>query len=148
MLMVMDDITDVLAMHTWAVVGLSNQRTRAAYAVAAFLQARGRRIVPVHPSASEVHGEPGYACLADVPFGIDVVDCFVSSRLVGDVVDQAVAVGARAVWLQLGVIDEAAAVRARAAGLVVVMDRCPHIEWPGQLHHDHPDIAIRDTGVS
>ncbi len=125
----MSDVTDVLALQTWAVVGLSPDRSRAAYGVAQFLQARGRRIVPVHPSAQEVHGEQGYARLADVPEPVDVVDCFVNSRLVGPVVDEAVAVGARAVWMQLGVVDEAAAARARAAGLTVVMDRCPKIEW-------------------
>ena len=110
-------------------VGLSQDRTRAAYGVAQFLQARGKRIVPVHPSAQEVHGEPGYARLADVPFPVDVVDCFVNSRLVGPVVDDAVAVGAAGVWMQLGVVDEDAAQRARAAGLTVVVDRCPKIEW-------------------
>ena len=119
----------VLAMPTWAVVGLSSNRMREAYGVAAFLQARGRRIVPVHPSAEEVLGEPGYATLADIPFDVDVVDCFVRSELVGPVVDQAVEKGAKAVWLQLGVIDEAAAERAAAAGLEVVMDRCPKIDW-------------------
>ena len=119
----------LLALDTWAVVGLSQDQTRAAYDVARFLQARGKRIVPVHPRAEEVHGEAGYARLADVPFPVDVVDCFVNSRLVGPVVDDAVAVGARGVWMQLGVIDRAAAARARDAGLTVVMDRCPKIEW-------------------
>ena len=121
----------LLDKQTWAVVGLSNDRSRAAYGVAAFLQARGRRIVPVHPRAETVHGEQGYARLADIPFAVDVVDCFVRSELVGPVVDDAVAVGAQAVWMQLGVVDEAAAARAEAAGLEVVMDRCPKIEWRG-----------------
>ena len=125
----MSDVADLLALRTWAVVGLSQDASRAAFGVAAFLQARGRRVVPVHPSASTVHGEQGYATLAEVPFPVDVVDCFVNSRLVGPVVDQAVGAGARGVWLQLGVVDEAAAERARAAGLTVVMDRCPKIEW-------------------
>jgi predicted CoA-binding protein len=116
---------------TWAVVGLSNDRSRAAYGVAAFLQARGRRIVPVHPRAETVHGEQGYARLADIPFAVDVVDCFVRSQLVGPVVDDAIAIGARAVWMQLGVVDAAAAARAEAARLEVVMDRCPKIEWRG-----------------
>ena len=119
----------VLAMPTWAVVGLSTDRSRAAHGVAAFLQAQGRRIVPVHPRAEEVHGEPGYATLGEVPFAVDVVDCFVRSELVGPVVDAAVEVGAKAVWMQLGVVDEDAAARAEAAGLAVVMDRCPKIEW-------------------
>jgi predicted CoA-binding protein len=76
-----------------------------------------------------VHGEQGYPTLADVPFDVDVVDLFVRSELAGPVVDQAVAKGARGVWMQLGVIDPAAASRARAAGLDVVMDRCPKIDW-------------------
>ena len=121
----------LLDQQTWAVVGLSNDRSRAAYGVAAFLQARGRRIVPVHPRAETVHGEQGYARLADVPVAVDVVDCFVRSELVGPVVDDAIAVGAKAVWMQLGVVDAAAAARAEAAGLEVVMDRCPKIEWRG-----------------
>ena len=119
----------ILAMPTWAVVGLSSNRMREAYGVAAFLQARGKRVVPVHPSAEEVLGEPGYPTLADIPFDVDVVDCFVRSELVGPVVDQAVEKGAKAVWLQLGVIDDAAAERAAAAGLEVVMDRCPKLDW-------------------
>ncbi|TAL26296.1 MAG: CoA-binding protein [Frankiales bacterium] len=119
----------VLAMPTWAVVGLSTNRAREAYGVAAFLQARGRRVVPVHPRAETVLGEPGYQRLADIPFDVDVVDCFVRSELVGPVVDEAIDKGAKAVWLQLGVVDEDAAARAEAAGLEVVMDRCPKIDW-------------------
>lgn len=126
-----DDVKTLLALETWAVVGLSNNQTRAAYGLASFLQARGKRIVPVHPSAATVHGEMGYATLAEIPFPVDVVDCFVRSAFVGPVVDQAVAIGARGVWLQLGVVDEDAASRARDAGLTVVMDTCPKIEWPG-----------------
>lgn len=115
---------------TWAVVGLSNNTARAAYGVAAVLQRFGKRIVPVHPKAETVHGEPGYASLADVPFPVDVVDVFVNSDLAGRVADEAVAVGAKAVWFQLGVVDEAAYERTRAAGLAMVMDRCPAIEIP------------------
>jgi len=126
----MDAITDLLAMDTWAVVGLSQNRSRAAWEVALFLQRKGKRIVPVHPSAVTVHGETGYSSLADIPFPVDVVDCFVRSELVGPVVDQAVAAGAKGVWMQLGVLDLQAAERAEAAGLVVVMDTCPKIEWP------------------
>jgi predicted CoA-binding protein len=85
-------------------------------------------IIPVNLGAQEVHGETGYRTLADVPGTIDVVDCFVNSQRVGAIVDQAIDVGAQAVWLQLGVIDEAAAERAAAAGLDVVMDTCPVIE--------------------
>lgn len=116
----------------WAVVGLSTNRSRAAFGVAAYLQRLGKTIVPVHPSAPVVHDEQGYATLADVPGDVDVVDVFVNSALAGDVVDQAIARGASAVWLQLGVVDEEAARRARDAGLDVVMDACPAIEGPAR----------------
>ncbi|MER6486468.1 MULTISPECIES: CoA-binding protein [Streptomyces] len=115
---------------TWAVVGLSNNRDRAAYGVARVLQQYGKRVIPVHPKAETVHGEPGYASLAAIPFKVDVVDVFVNSELAGAVADQAAAVGAEAVWFQLGVIDEAAFDRTREAGLTMVMDRCPAIEIP------------------
>lgn len=115
---------------TWAVVGLSNNTSRAAHGVAGVLQRFGKRIVPVHPKAETVHGERGYASLADIPFPVDVVDVFVNSALAGGVADEAVAVGAKAVWFQLDVIDEAAYDRTRAAGLEMVMDRCPAIEIP------------------
>jgi predicted CoA-binding protein len=115
---------------TWAVVGLSSNRARAAYGVAAVLQRFGKRIVPVHPKAETVHGEQGYASLADIPFPVDVVDVFVNSEHAGQVADEAVAVGAKAVWFQLDVIDEAAYARTREAGLDMVMDRCPAIEIP------------------
>lgn len=115
----------------WAVVGLSQNPGRVAHRIARYLQSPlGMTIVPVHPSAQEVHGERGYARLADVPGPVDVVDVFVRSELAGAVVDDAIAAGAKAVWLQLGVIDEDAAARARAAGLDVVMDACPAIEAP------------------
>src|SRR3954454_4398968 len=114
----------------WAVVGLSSNRGRVAYGIASYLQRLGMRIVPVHPKAETVHGEQGYASLSDVPGPIDVVDVFVNSELAGAVVDDAIAIGARAVWLQLGVVDQAAAARAAAAGLAVVMDTCPAIEAP------------------
>ncbi|HLS14029.1 MAG TPA: CoA-binding protein [Beutenbergiaceae bacterium] len=115
----------------WAVVGLSENRARAAHGVAAYLQRTLRmQIVPVHPNAQTVHGERGYPTLADVPGEIDVVDVFVNSELAGDVVDQAIARGAKAVWLQLDVIDEHAAQRAKDAGLAVVMNACPAIEGP------------------
>ncbi|MFF4331031.1 CoA-binding protein [Streptomyces sp. NPDC001591] len=118
---------------TWAVVGLSGNRGRAAYGVAEVLQRYGKRVVPVHPKAETVHGERGYASLEEIPFAVDVVDVFVNSALAGKVADEAVAVGARAVWFQLGVVDEAACARTRAAGLEMVMDRCPAIELP-RLH--------------
>ncbi|WP_234542883.1 CoA-binding protein [Streptomyces shenzhenensis] len=115
---------------TWAVVGLSSNRERAAYRVAQTLQRFGKRIVPVHPKAETVHGERGYASLSEIPFAVDVVDVFVNSELAGPVADEAVAKGAKAVWFQLGVVDEAAYERVRAAGLDMVMDRCPAIEIP------------------
>ncbi|MER6216766.1 MULTISPECIES: CoA-binding protein [unclassified Streptomyces] len=115
---------------TWAVVGLSNNEGRAAYGVAKVLQRFGKRVVPVHPRAETVHGEPGYPSLEAVPFKVDVVDVFVNSALAGAVADEAVAAGAEAVWFQLGVVDEAAYARTRAAGLEMVMDRCPAIEIP------------------
>jgi predicted CoA-binding protein len=115
---------------TWAVVGLSGNRARAAYGVAGVLQRFGKRVVPVHPKAETVHGEQGYASLADIPFPVDVVDVFVNSQLAGAVADEAVAIGARAVWFQLGVIDESAYERTRSSGLEMVMDRCPAIEIP------------------
>ncbi|MEI2732884.1 MAG: CoA-binding protein [Dermatophilaceae bacterium] len=122
---------------TWAVVGLSTNTARTAYRIAEYLdRSLGMRIVPIHPSAPTVFDWPGYAWLADVPDGtrVDVVDCFVNSHLVGAVVDEAIAqrrrLGIGALWLQLGVIDEAAAQRALGAGLEVVMDTCPKIEYP------------------
>ena len=119
---------------TWAVVGLSGDPSRTAYAIARLLQERGKRVVPIHPcfaeaGAAPVLGEQGYATLADVPFAIDVVDVFRRSEAAGEFADQAVAVGAKGVWFQLGVLDEAAFERTTAAGVPMVMDTCPAIEW-------------------
>ena len=127
-----DDATvgRLLDAHTWAVVGLSQNQRRVAHGIAGFLQRHGKRIVPVHPLAHTVHGEPGYASLADIPFPVDVVDVFVRSELAGAVVEDALAIGARGIWLQLGVVDEAAYARARAQGVDIVVDTCPAIEWP------------------
>jgi predicted CoA-binding protein len=116
--------------RTWAVVGLTSHEYRAAHGVAAFLQANGRRIVPVNPLAESVLGEDGYARLSEIDFPIDVVDIFRRPDKAGQHVDEAIAIGARCVWLQLGVVDEQAARRAQDAGLDVVMDACPRIEWP------------------
>jgi uncharacterized protein len=115
--------------ETWAVVGLSGDRSRTAYRIAHLLQQRGKRIVPIHPQAPEVLGEPGYATLADVPFGIDCVDVFRRSEAAGEFADQAVKVGAKAIWFQLGVIDHDAFQRTLEAGVPMVMDTCPAIEW-------------------
>jgi predicted CoA-binding protein len=117
-------------LHTWAVVGLSGDPSRTAYRIARFLQDRGKRIVPIHPDAPTVLGEQGYATLADVPFAIDCVDVFRRSDAAGRFADEAVAVGARAVWFQLGVVDEDAYRRTASAGVPMVMDTCPAIEWP------------------
>jgi predicted CoA-binding protein len=114
---------------TWAVVGLSGDTSRTAYRIAALLQARGKKIVPIHPDAPTVLGEHGYASLAEVPFDVDVVEVFRRSEAAGRFADEAVAIGAKGVWFQLGVIDEAAFERATAAGLSMVMDTCPVIEW-------------------
>lgn len=115
--------------ETWAIVGLSDNPSRTAYSIAAMLQERGKRIVPIHPDAPVVHGEQGYATLAEVPFPIDVVDVFRRSEDAGPFADQAVAIGAKGVWFQLGVIDAAAFERTVAAGVPMVMDTCPAIEW-------------------
>ncbi|MFI5523531.1 CoA-binding protein [Streptomyces platensis] len=115
---------------TWAVVGLSNNEQRPAHGVAEVLQRYGKRIVPVHPKAERVHGEQGYPSLSAIPFPVDVVDVFVNSELAGPVADEAVTVGAKAVWFQLGVVDESAWDRVRDSGLDMVMDRCPAIELP------------------
>lgn len=122
---------------TWAVVGLSADTTRTAYGVARWMKdALGHRIIPVHPRAPEVWGEPGYQSLTQIPDGtaVAVVDCFVNSSRVGDVVDEAIAnkdrLGIEALWLQLGVIDEDAATRALDAGIDVVMNTCPMMEFP------------------
>ena len=118
------------ASGAWAVVGLGDNPARPAYDVARFLQAHGKHIVPVHPRAETVLGEQGYRTLVEIPFEVDVVDIFRRSQDAGRFADEAVAIGARAVWMQIGVIDEPAATRAAAAGLDVVMNTCPKIEWP------------------
>ncbi|CAI7979841.1 MULTISPECIES: CoA-binding protein [unclassified Parafrankia] len=119
--------------EVWAVVGLSENTSRAAYGVAGYLRRHGKRTIPVHPSAPVVAGEQGYATLSEIPFPVDVVDLFVRSDLVGEVIDEAVKIGAGAVWTQLDVRDEAAQARARDAGLDVVVDACPRIDGPRLL---------------
>jgi predicted CoA-binding protein len=117
---------------TWAVVGLSPSPARDSHRIASLLQRRGKRVIPVNPHCHEVLGERAYPSLTALPPGttVDVVDIFRRADQAGTHVDEAIAIGARGVWMQLGVIDEAAAQRARDAGLLVVMDRCPAIEWP------------------
>jgi predicted CoA-binding protein len=125
-----DDIRFVLTeLRTWAVVGCSPSPWRDSHRIASMLMARGYRVIPVNPECSELLGERSYPALpADQ--GIEVVDLFRRSSAVSAHVDEAIAIGAKAVWMQLGVIDEDAAARARAAGLRVVMNRCPAIELP------------------
>ncbi len=113
---------------TIAIVGLSDKPERDSYRVAEYLQAQGFRIIPVNPIVTSVLGERSYASVTDIPDQVDVVDIFRKPEAVGPVVDEAIAAGARAVWMQLGVVNHAAAESARAAGLQVVMDRCMKVE--------------------
>ena len=126
-------LRDILTgVRTIAVVGASPRPHRPSHGIMRYLQRRGYRAIPVNPFAAgdAILGERCYARLADLPEPIDMVDIFRRSDVAGVAVDEAIAVGAKAVWLQLGVIDEAAAGRAEASGLKVVMDRCPAIEIP------------------
>ncbi|MGK2949971.1 MAG: CoA-binding protein [Acidimicrobiales bacterium] len=127
-----DVVRRVLSMETWAVVGCSPDPDRPSYGVAAFLLAQGKRVIPVNPACTTILDQPCYPTLEEIPADVpvDVVDLFRRTELVGPHVDEAVSRGVSAVWMQLGVIDLAAAERARVAGLDVVVDRCPRIEWP------------------
>lgn len=130
-----DDIRRILgSVRTIAVVGWSPKPDRASHGVAAFLKRKGYRVIPVNPgqAGQQALGEVVRASLAEIDGGVDMVDIFRRSEEAGSVVDEALAVlpGLKAVWMQLGVVDEAAAARARAAGVEVVMDRCPAIEMP------------------
>lgn len=109
---------------TIAVVGLSSRRTRPSYGVSEYMQSKGYRIIPVNPNETEVLGEKSYASLEEIPEHVDIVDVFRRSECVPEIVDSAIRIGARGLWLQEGVIHEVAAEKARAAGLEVVMDRC------------------------
>jgi hypothetical protein len=129
---VADEARQILEQFTtWAVVGCSPDPERDSHSVAAFLQARGKRVLPVNPNAcpGEILGQECHPDLPSIAEPVEVVDIFRRSELAGTHVDEAIAIGAKAVWMQLGVIDEAAAARARDAGLLVVMNRCPKIEW-------------------
>ncbi len=110
--------------HTIAVVGLSNKRWRPSYGVSEYMQRAGYRIIPVNPGVGEVLGEKCYPTVEAVPEPIDIVNIFRRSEAVPEIVDAAIRIGAKAIWMQEGVAHEAAAARARGAGLVVVMDRC------------------------
>ena len=132
-LIVSDPIDQLLALKSWAVVGLSNNSERAAYRVSKLLIEKGHQVIPVHPKAETVHGQKGYAELSDIPFEVDVVDIFVNSEVAGEVVDNEIEIKAKGVWLQLDVIDEAAVDRAQKAGLITVMNRCPAIEYSKRI---------------
>jgi predicted CoA-binding protein len=119
----------MLKLKTWAIVGLSNNSERAAFGVAKVLIEKGHQIIPVHPKAETVHGQKGYAKLSDIPGKVDVVDIFVNSELAGEIVNDAIALGVKGVWLQLDVIDAGAISRANDAGLLAVMNHCPAIEY-------------------
>ncbi|MEW6387414.1 MAG: CoA-binding protein [Thermodesulfobacteriota bacterium] len=111
-----------------AVVGLSSELDRPSYRVAAYLQQHGYRIIPVNPGCSEILGEKCYPSLKDIPFPVEVVDIFRKVEAIPAIVAEAIAIGAKVVWMQLGLVEPAAARRARNAGLEVVMDRCMKIE--------------------
>ncbi len=109
---------------TIAVVGLSNRRSRPSYGVSEYLQSQGYRIIPVNPNETEILGEKSYATLEEIPEPVDIVDIFRRSDAVAEVVDSAIKIGAKGIWMQEGVVDETAAAKARAAGIEVVMDHC------------------------
>lgn len=120
-----DPIADLLrSSRTIAVVGLSDNPMRPSHGVSAYMQSQGYRIIPVNPQADEVLGEKAYSSLLDVPGPIDIVDIFRRSEFVPEIVDQAIQLKARAIWMQEGVVHEAAAEKARKAGLLVIMDSC------------------------
>lgn len=115
--------------ETWAIVGLSGNPARTAYSIAALLQGHGKRIVPIHPDAPTVLDEKGYATLADVPFPVDVVDVFRRSEFAPAIATEAAVVGAKTLWLQLGVVNEEAMGIARASQLIAVENRCIKVEY-------------------
>ena len=124
-----DPILDILKNYkTIAVVGLSSDAARPSYGVAEYLQSAGYRIIPVNPNEREVLGEKSYARLEDVPVNIEIVDIFRRVEEVPPVVESAIRVGAKVVWMQLGIENEAAAAKARAAGMIVVEDACMFVE--------------------
>lgn len=121
----MDEIQDILSnCHTIAVVGLSSKHHLPSYGVSEYMQSSGYRIIPVNPREKEILGEKCYSSLEEVPEKVDLVDIFRAPEHVAGIVDSAIRIGARAIWMQEGVVDAAAAQRARQAGLQVIMDRC------------------------
>lgn len=125
-----ETIKAVLAVpQTVAVVGCSPDPERDSHRIAKLLKARGHRVIPVNPGHQAILGETCYASLRDIPEQVDMVDIFRRSEHVASIVDEAIEAGAKIVWMQLGVIDERAAAKAQGAGLTVVMDRCPAIEY-------------------
>jgi uncharacterized protein len=128
----MDDIATLRRIlrntRTIAVVGLSTNWYRPSYFAAKYMQEHGYRVIPVNPMYQEVLGEKCYPSLRDIPDPVDMVDCFRKSEEIAAIAEDAVAIGAKTLWMQLGVVNEAAAVRAKKAGLQVVMDRCVKIE--------------------
>jgi uncharacterized protein len=126
-------LRDILeSVRTIAIVGASPRRGRPSHGVMAYLQRHGYRAIPVNPNAAgeTIHGEKCHAALADIEEAVDMVDIFRRSEFAGAAVDDAIAIGAKVIWMQLGVRDDAAAARAEAASLKVVMNRCPAIEIP------------------
>lgn len=132
-------------MRTFAVVGLSPKPHRDSHMVAKFLQAHGYRVIPVYPREESILGEKCYPSLRDIPVEVDVVDLFRRSEAVPPFVDDAMAIGAKVVWMQLGVVHEASAQKARSAGLLVVMDRCPVIEY--RRHFGSAPNALHPSGI-
>jgi predicted CoA-binding protein len=132
-----DEFVEITALlssaKTIAVVGLSSKAHRPSYGVSRYLQSAGYHVIPVNPNESEVLGEKCYARLQDIPEKVDIVDIFRRSELVPEVVESAIQIGARAVWMQEGVVNEPAAERARRAGLFVVMDLCIAVELQMRL---------------
>lgn len=136
------EMTELLrTSRTIAVVGLSSKKTRPSHGVSEYMQRQGYRIVPVNPNEAEVLGERAYADLESVPESVDIVNIFRRSEFVPEIVDAAIRIGARAVWMQEEVIHQEAAERAAAAGLAVVMDRCILKEHRKMLLSGQPGVA-------